>query len=101
MSPQEFQQAVEHAVKYLRALAPRDTGNLEDNAIQFEYIDEDTARIFVNEDIAPYMPFTNEPWLSPKWNGKKNPNEGWFDFAAEEIVEEIAQMFNGRVVKID
>ncbi len=25
-----------------------------------------------------YMPYTNEKWISPKWNGKKNPNEAWW-----------------------
>ena len=101
MSPQKFQMAVEYAVKYLRALAPRDTGNLEDNAIRYIYEDADTARIYVDEEIAPYMPYTNEPWVSPKWNRKKNPNEAWFDYAAGEIAEELAKRYRGRLNKID
>jgi hypothetical protein len=27
------------------------------------------------------MPYTNEPWVSPKWNGKPNPNEAWWQYA--------------------
>ena len=41
------------------------------------------------------MPYTNEPWVSPKWHGKKNPNEAWFQDAVEYIAEYIADQTNG------
>lgn len=41
------------------------------------------------------MPYTNEPWISPKWHGKKNPNEGWFDRTADYIASEFARIAKG------
>ena len=43
------------------------------------------------------MPYTNEVWISPKWNGKKNPNEGWWNNAVEFIVNYIAKRVKGKV----
>ncbi|MBQ0099308.1 MAG: hypothetical protein KBS91_02035, partial [Firmicutes bacterium] len=56
--------------------------------IQYEF-KGDTCNIYINEDIAPYMPFTNEKWVAKRWNGKQNPNEQWFDNAVKFIVDEI------------
>jgi len=30
--------------------------------------------IVVNTD---YVQYTTDEWVSPKWNGRENPNEGW------------------------
>lgn len=38
-----------------------------------------------------YMPYTEEKWISPRWRGRANPNEGWFKQA-----NEIALGFLGR-----
>ncbi len=95
----------------LRARAPYKTGNLRYNAIKLEMIDENTCRLYVDESIAPYMPYTNEPWeqkLIKMGNFKKgetvtrlrtwsNPNEGWFDKAAEEIAQHIARRLGGQL----
>ena len=35
-------------------------------------------QVEISTDIY-YMPFTNEPWISPRWKGAKNPNEKWFE----------------------
>lgn len=101
MTYQEFTMLAEYAARYLRSLAPRDTGNLAENAIRLYYKysrGEISAHIYINESIAPYMPYTNEPWLSPYWGGKQNPNEKWFDRAAKKIASELAHMLNGRLV---
>lgn len=45
--------------------------------------------------IAPYVPYTNEPWISPKWNGKKNPNEGWWDRFVAEFTKRLANKLKG------
>ena len=95
MTKERFSQVCMMAVEELKKRAPIDTGNLRYNAIRYEWIDEDTFRIYVDKNIAPYMPYTNEPWLSPKWNGKKNPNEAWFQEAVEYIAEFIADQVNG------
>jgi hypothetical protein len=79
--------------------SPFDTGNLRYNAIRFK--DEGrTLVIYVDEAIAPYMPYTNELWISPKWHGKRNPNEGWFDDTAEKLVAALAQRLGGTLRRI-
>lgn len=40
------------------------------------------------------MPYTNEIWISPRWKGKKNPNEGWWQGAIAAAVQVIAAEFN-------
>ena len=46
---------------------------------------------------AYYMPYTNERWISPKWHGKKNPNEDWFD----EAIHDVSRLASERGVHID
>lgn len=97
MTAQEFENVCMYAVRELRRLAPKDTGNLAYNAIRYEWVDPDTFRIYVDPDIAPYMPYTTEPWISPRWNGKKNPNEGWFQRAADYIAHMVASYAKGEL----
>ena len=68
---------------------PIDTGNLRYNAVQSRFHGQKECRIYVDTDIAPYMPYTNEKWVSPKWNGKANPNEGWFKKAIETAIASV------------
>lgn len=75
------------------------TGNLAYNSITKKFTPSGNCVIFVDESIAPYMPYTNEPWLSARWKGHKNPNEGWFDRAALKIAENIAKSLEGEVKK--
>ena len=93
----KFRQVCERAVKQLRGLAPYDTGNLAKNAIKIEFPSANECHIYVDESIAPYMPFTTRPWVSPKWRGKKNPNEGWWQAAGELIAEYIAELVGGEI----
>lgn len=97
MTDEEFKQVCLEAVEDIRGYAPYDTGNLRYNAIRVEFPSPQECRIYVDESIAPYMPFTNEPWVSPKWNGKKNPNEGWWQDAVDYIAETIAEKLKGTV----
>ena len=103
MTKERFTLVCMQAVEALKSRAPVDTGNLKYNAIKYEWIDEDTFRIYVDgapelkNSIAPYMPYTNEPWVSPKWHGKKNPNEGWWQEAVEYVASVIAQEINGEL----
>lgn len=99
MTERRFRQICARAVKQLQKCAPKDTGNLAYNAIKYEFIGK-TCKIYVDEAIAPYMPFTNEPWISPKWNGKKNPNEKWFDDAVAYIVDYITRETNAQRSKV-
>ena len=83
MTRREFKKLVREILQVTRGEAPKDTGNLRKNAIKLEWIDQNTARIYVDEAIAPYMPYTNEPWVSSWWRGRQNPNLYWFDVAAQ------------------
>ena len=90
---------------------PKKTGNLAYNAIkykwnsptQFEiYVDVgDTDAFVAGEKFlvgqAPYMPFTNEVWISPRWNGKKNPHQNWWNKEMESVIKYIARRLGGQV----
>lgn len=97
LSNQDFRILCERAVKELRGLAPYDTGNLALNAIKIEFPSQDVCRIYVDERIAPYMKFTTFPWIAPKWHGKKNPNEGWWEKAGLFIASYIAAEVGGKL----
>ena len=96
-----FRAACEYAVAALKGCAPVDTGNLKYNAVRIEWVSEKECKIYVDESIAPYMPYTNEPWISPRWNGKKNPNEKWWQNACELAIGEIANYLGGELSKND
>ena len=99
MSAEEFEKMCIGVVEEIKAISPIDTGNLRHNAIRFEMIDSKTFRIYVDEEIAPYMPFTNEPWLSPRWHGKQNPNELWWDEkAVNTVIDGIRRRLGERIV---
>lgn len=95
MRQDKFHRICERILSHIRFVAPRDTGNLAENAIRMHY-EGNKCIIEVDEAIAPYMPFTNEPWISPKWRGKKNPNEHWWQDTAENIDLIIRKEFKGK-----
>ena len=114
MTNRQIYRQIERALGILREEAPRNqkraknllhpdrpvTGNLKYNAIKLEYIGNGVYRLWVDESIAPYMPYTNEPWTSPKWKGAKNPNENWFGNATEVITQKISKTLKGDYKKI-
>lgn len=91
-----FEKFVNEFVKELRKEAPYDKGNLSKNAIKFTFKGNE-AEIYVDLDVAFYMIYTNEPWISPRWNGKKNPNEAWWNKKVVYILEKLAKKHRGRV----
>lgn len=107
----KFDKVFLKAVRELRRLAPKDTGNLAYNAVKYKWISDHEFEIYVDvgdttafvesreftEGTAPYMPFTNEKWISPYWNGKQNPNENWWNNAIEWIIKYIAQELGGKL----
>lgn len=84
-------------ISTFRTLVPIDTGNLRYNAVKYRYMGNGKWQIEVDEAIAPYMPYTNEPWTSPRWGGKKNPNEHWFDDACDLIAMMLSQELHGEL----
>lgn len=97
LSHAKFKRSCEKACAQLRNLAPKDTGNLAYNAIKIEFPSPNVCHIYVDESIAPYMPFTTRPWVHPRWHGKKNPNEGWWQSAGEFLTEYVAQQVGGEI----
>lgn len=76
------------------------TGNMALHSLSYDvqYIGKEIhIKIYMDEGIAPYVVYTNEPWLSPYWNGKKNPNEGWWDKFVKELNERIARKVGGEI----
>lgn len=74
---------------------PVRTGKLRDS---FRY-DNTPDGFEITTDLF-YMPFTNEPWVSPRWNGRENPNLYWFQENAEYIARLLARHLGGTYVKV-
>lgn len=84
--------------------SPIKTGNLRFNATKSEnavYFGVKVYKIYIEDEIAPYVYYTNEPWISPRWHGKKNPNEGWIDRGVMEVCQVIANELGGKVIESD
>lgn len=88
------------AVRNDDKVIPLKTGNLRYNSILLRTTGVNQYQIYINQDIAPYAPYTTEKWISPRWNGKKNPNEGWWDKFCEKIITEIAESTGGELTKL-
>lgn len=98
------------AVEQLKKFAPKRTGNLA-SSIKYRWISENQFEIYIDvgdtdafvrgakfdKGLAPYTPFTNEMWISPRWNGKKNPNENWWNYAVEYVIDYIARCLGGEL----
>lgn len=104
----QFDRVFLEAVAELKKRTPIDTGNLRES-IKYMWVSENEFEIWVdvgdtgafvkgqkfNNGLAPYTPFTNEQWISPRWNGKQNPNENWWNDAIEFVIHYIAERFKG------
>lgn len=97
----QIENVLQAALEAGRPLIPKDTGNMRLNAALIDNEGGGHWVIYISGDgthgIAPYAPFTNEPWVSPRWNGKKNPNEGWWDKFVDFIVNYIQNALGGEV----
>lgn len=72
------------------------TGNMAFNALRYR-VEGDRLIVYIDEGIAPYFVYTNEPWTSPVWGGKKNPNEGWWRRFCDEFARRFAAELKGEV----
>lgn len=99
MRTDEFIKLADLSFSEARNVSPIKTGNLRYNAMSVEILNGgNTYKIYVKQDIAPYMPYTNEPWVAKRWNGKKNPNEGWWQDKALQAVLQAFQSQLSRVI---
>lgn len=95
MTRQEIVNATVEIVNQMRSeFVPYDTGNMALNALQVK-VDGNLIDITVDEAIAPYVPYTNEPWISPKWKGKPNPNQGWWERFLAEFAKRLTTKLRG------
>ena len=78
-------------------MIPKDTGNLRYNSFKIERTGVNSWRIFIDHAIAPYDIYVNGEWISPKWNGKQNPNEGFWREVCDFIVNYLQQKLGGTV----
>lgn len=99
MTDGQFYSMCYFAYMQMKDQAPFDTGNLY-NSIKFTmYKSGKTAKIYVSAQ-APYMPYTNEPWVSSYWKGKKNPNLYWWDNAITGVFMYLARTFGGDIERV-
>ena len=75
------------------------TGNHDFNACKSRIFGVGLGELYVDERIAPYMPYTTQPWLSPRWKGHENPNEKWWDKSVLSVAQKLAKVFGGKVYK--
>lgn len=85
--------AVELA-EQMRDEIPYDTGNMALHAFKYEVVGE-VLTIEMDVDQAPYVGYTNEPWISAWWRGKKNPNEGWWNRLVDNYARRLAERLKG------
>lgn len=92
---------LEIAASYLSQMlclhAPKDTWNLTFNGIALRQVSPKHWQIIIGGENAPYAVFTNEAWIGDRWNGKKNPNEGWVENTIELGRGFIQSIMNGAV----
>lgn len=95
MSKGDFENVFLDATMALRksGIVPIDTGNLAYNAIKGIWISDKQYRIYIDSNVAPYAPYTQE-----KWKSGKNPNEGWLDRAFQFVANYIAKRLGGKIV---
>ena len=88
-------------VMALKSVCPYRTGNLERNGIRVK-IDNGTMCVVVGHEtsklLGEYAVYTNEPWTSPKWGGKQNPNQGWIERGIEKALPLIRQVYSGMTI---
>lgn len=93
--------AAEYLCNMLKLIAPKDTGNLSTNGIRILDVASGVYDIGIGGEPAPYATYTNEPWISEKWGGKKNPNQGWIQNAVHSAIPMIRSILDGAISEED
>lgn len=73
---------------------PWDTGNMATHGLDYR-IEGNVFHIWMNLEGAPYTPYTNEPWTAERWDGKQNPNEGWWNVWCETFMKRLNTKLKG------
>lgn len=98
MTRNQWEQLFRDAMQSLReqAFVPYDTGHLKDDAIKGMWVGN-TYRIYIDETVAPYVFYTQEPWED---RPGKNPNEGWVEKAVDYLAHYINSRIKGEIKKV-
>ena len=82
----------------LKSVCPYRTGNLERNGIRIQ-IEGNGLKVIIGHEtskqLGEYAVYTNEPWISPRWGGKQNPNEGWIERGIKKAIPMIQSVYEG------
>lgn len=73
---------------------PPRTGNLKNS-----FVYDPTVKGFEITTSIYYMPYTTEPWVSPQWRGRTNPNQDWFIKSADYLGQYLATHLGGNYVR--
>lgn len=82
-------------------MIPYRTGNLRYDSFKIERTGPNSWKIYIDHAIAPYDIYVNEKWISPKWNGKQNPNEGFWQKVCEFIIDYLQKKLGGELTNDD
>ena len=74
-----LKEATEYLYKLLQERCPVDTGNMKASISLLSGKGGTEYVIEIPANLVPYVVYTNERWISPKWNGRQNPNYHWID----------------------
>jgi hypothetical protein len=94
---EKLHEASRYLQSILKVYAPKDTGNLSLNAIRIVQVAPSKYQIIIGGEIAPYAVFTNADWISPRWAGKRNPNQNWVGRAIESAKPFLINILSGGV----
>ena len=82
----------------LKSVCPYRTGNLERNGIRIQ-VEGSGLKVIIGHEtskqLGEYGVYTNEPWISPRWGGKQNPNEGWIERGIKKAIPMIQGVYEG------
>jgi len=56
------------------------------------------TNVTIGGGVVDYAPYTEKKWISPRWNGKQNPNEGWAEMIALQTIRIFASRMGYKVV---
>lgn len=90
---QLFNQFKMEALSYIKSRAPRRSGRLKAN-ISYSEISGGFA---ITIDIS-YAVYTEEQWISPRWNGRENPNLYWIKESVGRLAQRFANKLKGVVI---
>jgi hypothetical protein len=92
--------ATDYLCNFLKLVAPKASTDLSQN-IRVLDNKKGSHVIGIGGEPTPYAVYTNEKWVSEKWNGKQNPNEGWIQAGIQTAMPMIQEIMSGAISEED